>query len=114
MVAKKRLIVFESIDLSKFAAIKYVDNSLGNKARAQRFSVSPSEFRDAIKNAADRENIPWININPSYTSKDCSECGWCNKELSSETEWRCENCGTTHDRDVNAAKNIAKIGLAKY
>lgn len=113
LVSKKRLIVFEKIDLSKFAAIKDVDNNLGNKARAQRFSVSPSEFRDAIKNAAERENVPWIEINPSYTSQDCSECGWRNKELGTETEWRCKNCGVSHDRDVNAAKNIAKRGLEK-
>ena len=41
------------------------------------------------------------------SSKLCHECGWKYKELKlSEREWTCRNCGTRHDRDVNAALNI--------
>ena len=28
-----------------------------------------------------------------------------------DRRWRCEACGTTHDRDLNAAKNLAQEGL---
>ena len=41
------------------------------------------------------------------SSKLCHECGWKYKELKlSEREWTCRNCGTRHDRDVNAALNV--------
>ena len=41
------------------------------------------------------------------TTKPCSECGYHNENLSlSDRQWTCPNCGSVHDRDVNAAINI--------
>ncbi|NER52998.1 MAG: transposase [Symploca sp. SIO1A3] len=43
--------------------------------------------------------------------KTCSCCGSRGGKLDlSIREWTCLNCGTTHDRDVNAAKNIKVAG----
>jgi len=47
------------------------------------------------------------------SSKICSACGRLLAELSLGTRyWTCPACGTRHDRDVNAAKNILAAGLA--
>jgi IS605 OrfB family transposase len=45
------------------------------------------------------------------TSQVCSACGVNDgpKPLSVR-EWTCGGCGTVHDRDVNAARNIAALG----
>ena len=45
------------------------------------------------------------------TSQTCSCCGHREgrKKLSIR-EWQCLNCGTLHDRDINAAKNIKVAG----
>ena len=48
----------------------------------------------------------------SPTSKKCSECGHIMKDMNlGIREWTCPNCGTEHDRDVNAAKNILNEGM---
>ena len=47
------------------------------------------------------------------SSKMCSACGYVLAELSLKIRaWQCPSCGTRHDRDVNAAKNILAAGLA--
>ena len=101
--------MLEKINLARFAETRNKDTKLSSKARAQRFLGSVSELRDAIKNAADRDGVPYLEVNPAYTSKTCSDCGQVNKALKSEKEWVCLSCGVVHDRDVNAASNLAKM-----
>ena len=46
------------------------------------------------------------------SSKLCSSCGYKYDKLTlSEREWICPTCGTTHNRDHNASKNIKNEGL---
>ncbi|MEU6411889.1 helix-turn-helix domain-containing protein [Microbispora sp. NPDC046933] len=46
-------------------------------------------------------------------SRDPSACGHLLAQLSLSTRtWQCPSCGTRHDRDVNAAKNILAAGRA--
>jgi putative transposase len=43
------------------------------------------------------------------SSKTCSECGHVMESLPLDIrDWVCPCCGTHHDRDVNAAKNLVK------
>ena len=118
-VIAKRLVSFgipigiEAIDLSVFAEVKDGDNKLSNRARSQRFLVSPSEFIGAIKNAAEREGVPVFEVGAANTSKECHACGKINEALTSELEWTCPKCGAEHDRDENAAVNIGLRALEK-
>ncbi len=46
------------------------------------------------------------------SSKMCSICGTINHDLTlKDREWTCNNCSTSHDRDINAAINIKKMAL---
>lgn len=47
------------------------------------------------------------------TSKTCSVCGHQESEMPLNIrKWLCPNCGTQHDRDVNAAQNILRVGTS--
>ncbi|GET38077.1 RNA-guided endonuclease InsQ/TnpB family protein [Microseira wollei] len=47
------------------------------------------------------------------SSKRCGKCGHIVEKLPLDIrEWDCPQCGTHHDRDINAAKNILAAGLA--
>ena len=46
------------------------------------------------------------------TTKPCSACGHLNEDLTlSDRQWTCPDCGSHHDRDVNAAINILQAGV---
>lgn len=57
-----------------------------------------------------------VEVNEAYTTQTCSCCGKIpNNSPKGRTglgirEWTCSHCGTTHNRDVNGAKNILRIG----
>ena len=57
-----------------------------------------------------RGSVPYIEVDPAYTSKTCSEYGYLNKALKAEKEWSCPSCGVVQDRDTNAANNLQNIG----
>ena len=47
------------------------------------------------------------------TTKPCSDCGFHNENLTlNDRQWTCPECGSHHDRDINAAINILRAGIA--
>lgn len=59
--------------------------------------------------------ILYQSINEAYTTQACSCCGSRHSSPKGRAglgirEWTCHECGTHHDRDINAAKNILALG----
>jgi putative transposase len=80
-------------------------------------SISDSgwaEFRSQLEYKCGWYGRTLVVIDRFYpSSKTCSTCGHLLAELSLGTRhWVCPGCGTRHDRDLNAAKNILAAGLA--
>lgn len=62
----------------------------------------------------------WFDvIDEKYTTQVCSCCGLISSSSPKGRagleirEWSCPECGVTHDRDVNAAKNILALGYKR-
>ena len=76
-------------------------------------SAAWSEFVRQLAYKAEMygKNVVFIGrYEPS--SKTCSNCGYINRELKlDDRKWICPHCGSEHDRDINAAINIKKMGL---
>jgi putative transposase len=92
-----------------------VKNMVRNRSLAKAISdCGWGTFRRMIEYKAARAGRHLIVIGRWYpSSKTCSSCGHLLAELALSTRtWQCPSCGTRHDRDVNAAKNILAAGLA--
>ena len=72
------------------------------------------EFRRQLEyKAAMRGGVVVVADRFFASSKTCSVCGHKLDDLPlSVREWTCPDCGSIHDRDVNAARNLLAYGLA--
>jgi putative transposase len=72
-----------------------------------------SDFKSKIAyKVTDRGGV-LVSVDTFYpSSQTCSCCGYRNKEVKdlSIRKWICPSCGTMHDRDINAGKNILAQG----
>jgi putative transposase len=91
-----------------------VKNMVKNHKLAQSISdVSWSKFIEMLKYKSEWNDRQIVQIDRFYpSSKSCSECHYINDNLTlKDREWTCPSCGTNHDRDINAAKNILTQGI---
>ena len=72
-------------------------------------------FGSDTESLPDHAGIVFKEVNEAYTTQTCSNCGALPDSRPKGIaglgirEWTCE-CGVTHDRDINAAKNILAVG----
>ncbi|MGM9986364.1 MAG: IS200/IS605 family element RNA-guided endonuclease TnpB [Bacillaceae bacterium] len=92
-----------------------VSNMLKNHKLAKGISeVSWSKFRNMLTYKCEWYGKELVVIGKCFPSSQlCYECGYQYKGTKDlkVREWTCSNCGDSHDRDLNASKNILKEGL---
>lgn len=107
--------------IRKYEIICMEDLRISDMVQNRRFSgkisdVSWGAFKEQLKYKANWYGRTVSFVDSFYpSSQTCSTCGNINKEVKnlSVRQWICSECGTAHDRDVNAAKNILNEGLRK-
>ena len=88
-----------------------------NKLAKSTYDVGWFELKRQLEYKCKHAGCQFEIVNESYTTQTCS---YCLKISDSSPKgraglgirgWRCAECGTWHDRDINAAKNILAVGL---
>ena len=91
-----------------------VHNMIKNRKLSKSIAdVGWSMFVNMIKYKCERYGKECVQIDQWFPSSQiCSHCNYKDgKKVLSVREWTCGNCGTHHDRDINAAINIKNKGL---
>ena len=105
LVRENQTIVLEDLNVS---------GMVKNRKLSRAISLQGwREFRTLCEAKSEKYGRTFTVINRwEPTSQVCSDCGfkWGKLDLKIRSV-KCLNCGTEHDRDENAAKNINKVGM---
>jgi len=103
---------------STYALIGVEDLNVKGMVKNRRLSLAVSDvsFGELIRQIEYKAKAfggQVVRVGRFYaSSKTCSDCGYVNQTLAlKDRTWVCQDCGTIHDRDWNAARNIEQEAL---
>lgn len=76
--------------------------------------ASTGMFRNLLRYKAIARGAVYVDVSEYLSTQTCSDCGAVGGPKGSKgleiREWECSTCGAVHDRDVNAARVILRLG----
>ena len=95
---------------------EYLPNGASQKSGLNKSIADASwgMFRRVLASKAESAGRKYVEVDPRWTSQDCSGCGTRVKKKLSQRVHFCPQCGLSLDRDTNAALNILKIGMGQH
>jgi putative transposase len=105
LIRENQAIMVESLNVRGMVRNRRLAQSIADAAW--------SRFLGMLRYKAEWYGVTLVEVGRfAPTSKRCHRCGHKNEALGlADREWTCAACGTSHDRDLNAAQNIKLMGL---
>lgn len=92
----------------------YLPNGAASKAGLNKAILDSGwgVFHNLIRYKAEDAGIEVMTVNPRNTSRMCYPCGYVDEGNRDGEAFECLKCGHTDHADINAAKNILRLGLS--
>jgi putative transposase len=106
LINENQVIAIESLAVSNMQKNRCLSKSISD--------ASWSEFVRQLEYKALWYGRELIGIDKWFpSSRRCSDCGYTLPKMPLNVrQWTCPECGTVHDRDISAARNVLAAGLA--
>ena len=106
LINENQVIAVESLSVSNMQKNRCLSKSISD--------ASWSEFLRQLEYKANWYGRELVGIDKWFpSSKRCSDCGYTMPKMPLNVrQWTCPECGSIHDRDINAARNVLAAGLA--
>jgi putative transposase len=102
-INKYGIIIFEDLNIPKMVHNHNLAKSILDAAWNKLVQYTSYKAEEAGRRV--------VLVNPAYTSQMCSGCGQIVKKDLSIRVHDCPYCGLSIDRDLNASRNILRLGL---
>jgi IS605 OrfB family transposase len=94
--------------------LKGIRKGRKNKATRKKIgSWSFNQLQEFIEYKAEAVGKQAVYVDPKFTSQQCSHCGHTAKKNRQGSSFLCTNCGFSLNADLNASRNIARLGIAR-
>jgi len=107
------------VNRSKKIAVGNVSSSKLARTRMAKsvLDVGWAMFKTMIEYKSRWASVEFKVVDESYSTQTCSDCGCVSGPKGLKglgiRHWKCVDCGTEHQRDVNAARNIFNAGFGR-
>lgn len=93
--------------------LKNIPRNKGRRFNKKLGNWSYSQLGNFLQYKAEELGKTVVKVNPKHTSQMCSKCEYIEKSNRNSSRFKCKSCGFELNADLNASRNIAKLGISE-